>query len=94
MYVDISVFIKYNNVAYLADQEELMSELTNQCGNVGNNGLLQQGEAAHDGFKNIQKRKPWPNKSGWNNTDRSVVGWNTYLSLCIHFLQNQEEPVP
>lgn len=29
-----------------------MSELTDQSGNVGNNGLLQQGEAAHDGFKN------------------------------------------
>lgn len=26
-----------------------MSELTNKSGNVGNDGLLQQGEAAHDG---------------------------------------------
>lgn len=34
-----------------------MSELTNQSGNVGNNGLLQQGEAAHDGFKIKKKRK-------------------------------------
>lgn len=29
-----------------------MGEPTNQGGNVGNNGLLQQGKAAHDGFKN------------------------------------------
>lgn len=29
-----------------------MSELTNQSGNVGDNSLLQQGEATHDGFKN------------------------------------------
>lgn len=34
-----------------------MSELTNQSGNVGNDGLLQQGEAAHDGFKNEKERK-------------------------------------
>lgn len=28
-----------------------MSELTNQSGDVGNDRLLQQGEAAHDGCK-------------------------------------------
>lgn len=37
-----------------------MSELTNQGGNIGDDRLLQQGEAAHDGFKKkvqIKKRK-------------------------------------
>lgn len=33
-----------------------MSELTNQRRDVGNNGLLQQGEAAHDGFENETKK--------------------------------------
>lgn len=36
-------------MTYLTDQKQLVSELTNQSGNVGNDGLLQQGEAAHDG---------------------------------------------
>lgn len=36
-------------VPHLADEEELMSELPDQSGDVGNNGVLKQGEAAHDG---------------------------------------------
>lgn len=43
-------------MCYLADLEKLMSELTNQRRDVGNNGLLQQGEAAHDGFENETKK--------------------------------------
>ena len=35
--------------AYLADEEELVSELANQGGDVRNDGFLQQGEAPHDG---------------------------------------------
>ena len=34
-----------------------MSELTNQSGNVGDDGILQQGEAAHDGFRSQKKQK-------------------------------------
>lgn len=33
-----------------------MSELTNQSGDVGNDRILQQGEAAHDGCKNPKSR--------------------------------------
>lgn len=42
-----------------------MSELTNQRGNVGNNGVLQQGEAAHDGFKNKKERRQ--DEAGYNS---------------------------
>lgn len=33
-----------------------MSELNNQSGDVGNDRLLQQGEAAHDGCKDPRSR--------------------------------------
>lgn len=36
-------------VFHLADEEELMSELTNQSRDVGDDGVLQQREASHDG---------------------------------------------
>lgn len=42
-------------VTYLANEEELVSELANQCGDVRNNGLLQEGKAAHDGWKRMKE---------------------------------------
>lgn len=33
---------------YLANKEELVSELTNQSGHIWNHGLLEEGEASHD----------------------------------------------
>lgn len=44
-------------MTYLTDEKQLVSELTYESGNVGNDGLLQQGEAAHDGCVQEQKRK-------------------------------------
>lgn len=43
-------------VTYLADQQELVSELANQSGDVRNNGFLQEGEAAHDGWKRMKEK--------------------------------------
>ena len=53
-----------------------MSELTNQSGNVGNNGLLQQGEAAHDGFNNEKKRE----KKGKHDEAKNNFGVGLTLS--------------
>lgn len=36
-------------MTHLTDEEQLVSELNNQRGDVGDDGLLQQREAAHDG---------------------------------------------
>lgn len=33
-----------------------MSELSDQSGDVGNDGVLKQGEAAHDGCKDTRKK--------------------------------------
>lgn len=46
-------------MTYPADQQELVSELANQSGDVRNDGLLQEGEAAHDGWKRIKEKSGW-----------------------------------
>lgn len=44
-------------LTYLADKEELVGELANESGDVGHNGILQEGETPHDGWRSGKQKK-------------------------------------
>lgn len=63
-----------------------MSELTNKSGNVGNDGLLQQGEAAHDGcifffFFLKKERKTERNKEKERKKETKGHGEATFIPV-------------
>lgn len=63
-----------------------MSELTNQIGDVGNDGLLQQGEAAHDGCKDpknhSEESKIRIKPSNGPEQNRAEVTFHDVFILC------------
>lgn len=61
-----------------------MSERTNQSGDVGNDGLLQQGEAAHDGCKNMENQSEELKSESNPRTEqnRTEVTFHDVFILC------------